>query len=145
MKMPSHITTTVIGFTDRMPDLMAAADLFITKSGTVSVSEGIYAKVPMFLDATTGVLAWERFNHSFITNNGLGRSITSQHELPRIVEEVLADKSKRKQFKKNFALLEIRDPRQEIKALVEQLLNEQQVAEQEKGHERNSPVPVIVS
>jgi len=45
---------------------MAASDLCITKSGSVSVCETIYSNLPVLLDATSDVLRWEQFNHRFI-------------------------------------------------------------------------------
>lgn len=35
---PSHISTTLLSFTDRMSDILAIADLLITKSGSISFS-----------------------------------------------------------------------------------------------------------
>src|SRR5262249_25768780 len=81
LNFPSHISYTVVGFTQKMADLMAVADLFITKSGTVSVCEAIYSNLPLLVDATTGVLAWEQFNHQFIKKHGFGDIISKPDDI----------------------------------------------------------------
>src|SRR5207237_3814499 len=75
LKLAPHITMTIIGFTDRISDLMAIADILITKSGSVSVNEALYMNLPMILDATSHLLSWEKYNHTFIEQHQLGISL----------------------------------------------------------------------
>lgn len=44
-----EIPTTVFGFVPNMPELMAAADIFITKAGPNSICEAFIAKLPVVL------------------------------------------------------------------------------------------------
>ncbi|MBN1220752.1 MAG: glycosyltransferase [Anaerolineae bacterium] len=44
-----EITTTIFGFVDNMPELMGAADIFITKAGPGSISEAFVAKLPLII------------------------------------------------------------------------------------------------
>ena len=89
---PEHISKSIIGFTERIADLMALSDLLITKSGSVSVCEAIYMQVPMLLDATSTVLKWEQFNHHFIKKNQFGDSIKKFTNLTSLVTTLLANK-----------------------------------------------------
>lgn len=85
VKVPYHITMTIMGFTDRMPDIMAMSNVLITKCGTVSVMEAIHAQVPLLLDCTSRVLTWEAFNIDFVTQQGFGEGIYSLKNLDNLL------------------------------------------------------------
>ncbi|HLE76574.1 MAG TPA: glycosyltransferase [Candidatus Babeliales bacterium] len=123
IKFPEHITKTVLGFTDKMPAIMAISDLFITKPGSVSINEAIYTEVPILLDNTTKTIAWEKFNSGFILDTGIGEVITKYNQIIPLVTNLLTDKEKRSQIKKNFQKLTHKNPEQEIRLLVKQILN----------------------
>ena len=61
----------VIGFTDRVYEYMAWADLVLTKPGGITMFESIFSELP--------ILAWEPFleqeknNARFLVKRGLGR------------------------------------------------------------------------
>lgn len=108
------ITTTMMPFTERISDLMASADLLITKSGSVSVCEAIYANLPMLLDATTStVLRWEQFNHELIMKHNFGNVIKNTEEIKPKVCEALGNlniyKQNLMQFKKKNPIKEIQE------------------------------------
>src|SRR5690606_9201037 len=87
--IPAHITLTIIDFTDRIADYMTLADIIITKSGSISVCEGIIMNTPLLLDATSTVLPWERFNHHFITTHQFGDIITKHSHIGPLVSSLL--------------------------------------------------------
>lgn len=120
---PSHITKTALGFTNQMSALMAISDLFITKSGSVSVNEAIYTGLPMLIDNTSGALAWEKFNSSFVTEHGFGDVITKYYQIAPMVTELLRNKKKLEEIKKNFESFSKKNPEQEFRLLVKQILN----------------------
>ena len=61
---------TVIGFTDRIPELFRAADLLVTKAGPGALAEANAAKLPVVVyDYVPGQ---ERGNVDFVRANGLG-------------------------------------------------------------------------
>src|SRR5438045_9662837 len=80
-----HISSFVIGFTENIADYMTMSDLIITKSGTLSVCESLYKNLPLFLDATSSILVWEKFNHTFIKNQGFGISIANYNEVVPLI------------------------------------------------------------
>ena len=118
---PKHITVSILGFTNRIPELMNISDLLITKSGSITVNEAIYAQVPILLDATTTVLRWEAFNHKFIEKNGFGTIVKKYKNIPKLVTHLLTP-SEQEIMKKNLALFDKKNPEQEIKLLVRNLL-----------------------
>lgn len=119
---PPHITKSIIGFTSRMPDLMKISDLFITKSGSVSFNEGIYGHLPMILDGTSGVLNWEKLNHQFVENYKLGTVVKKLFRLPQMVTELISDKDKLSEIKKNFEQFTQKNPEQELRLLIKKIL-----------------------
>jgi processive 1,2-diacylglycerol beta-glucosyltransferase len=119
---PKHISHTILGFTNHIPELMSITNLLITKSGSVTVNEGIYGHVPMLLDATSTVLQWEQFNHHFIKKHGLGNVVKKSYRIPQIVTKLLSTEEQAR-IKMNFALFDKKNPKHEIRLLVKQLLS----------------------
>jgi UDP-N-acetylglucosamine:LPS N-acetylglucosamine transferase len=116
----------VVGFTDRIADYMAAADLLITKSGTVSVCEAIKIKVPILLDQTSGgALAWEAYNAQLIANKGFGEVITSFTELPNLVHELLQEEEQT-QIRSRLRAFDTNSFNVKIQELVRELLPEKE-------------------
>ena len=68
----------VVGFTDRVYEYMAQADLVLTKPGGITLFEAIFSELPM--------LAWEPFleqekrNADFLVRRGLGRVAAKEPE-----------------------------------------------------------------
>ena len=80
----------VLGFTDRVYDYMARADLVLTKPGGITLFETIFSELPM--------LAWEPFleqeknNARFLVKRGLGRVAPKEpEECLRAIRELIYD------------------------------------------------------
>lgn len=123
LKIPSHISMSIIGFTKNIADYMSLADLLITKSGTLSIGEALYKNVPLFLDKTSTLLPWEEFNHDFIKKNECGMSITNYLEVVPVITRMLTNENELDKYKNNSKQLEKRDFSQEFKKLVEKILS----------------------
>jgi processive 1,2-diacylglycerol beta-glucosyltransferase len=121
--LPSHITLTTIGFTDRISDLMSVADLCITKSGSVSFCETIYMNLPVILDATVEPLAWERANHRFVIRHNFGQLLEKYADLPIMVDNLLSQPDKLNMYKKNLHSMPKKHGGTEIKRIINQMLN----------------------
>ena len=117
-----YITITVLGFTERISDLLAMADLLITKSGSVSFAEGITMKVPMILDATATLLYWERLNHTLLTAHNWGVCLKKVEHLNHAILAILGDRVKYEYMKQNIAAFTTHRLDQEIKPIIKQLL-----------------------
>lgn len=120
--LPAHITLTIIGFTERMSDLMSIADLFITKSGSVSVCEAVYMNLPMIIDATSTPLSWEYANHRFIKRHSFGTLIKQVDELPSVVSHLLQNKDLLATYKNNLIKMPKKHGGIEIRQLIEKML-----------------------
>ncbi len=119
---PKHISKTVLGFTKEISDVMAVADLFITKSGSISVYEALYMNLPMLFDATTSVLLWEQFNHHFIKKNGFGDNVTDYTAIAPITEDML-NPQRLRVIKNNLHKLKKLHGCNEIRLLIEKILH----------------------
>ena len=120
--LPPYLTITVIGFTDKIADLMAITDLFITKSGSVSVNEAIYMNLPMILDATGPLLRWEAKNHKFVQKNQFGISLTDISMLPAIVDTLLNSAHKLSAYGQRLKSFEKKHGGTERKKLINEML-----------------------
>ncbi len=122
INFPKYITLTVFDFIEEMADLMAVADICITKSGTVSIIETLYSDLPMLLDATNNVLEWEQFNHNFIKRNNFGESIKSHKDIITQVSYYLSHPAYLEQLKHNIASFKKKKFDVEIKKIIENIL-----------------------
>lgn len=122
-----YITITVIGFTERISDLLAMADLLITKSGSVSFAEGITMNVPMILDATATLLYWERLNHILLTTHNWGVCLKKVGDLNTAILAILGDRVKYQHMKQNIAAFTTHRLDQEIKLIIQKLLIQQTI------------------
>jgi len=125
ISFPPHISKTILGFTQRIADLMTITDLLITKSGGASVCEAIYMNVPMLLDATSAVPQWEQLNQTFIAKHHFGEIIKKYNAIPGLVIKYLADKKLLSTIKNNLEAYKKKNGGKEIKKLVDQTLNMQ--------------------
>ena len=78
------VPMTVLGFTDKIPELMRSADLLVTKAGPGTLAEANAAQIPVVVyDYVPGQ---ERGNVDFVRNNGIGEvAIDSTIEVVRAV------------------------------------------------------------
>ena len=68
MAAPARHQVTVLGFTDRVPALLQAADLVVTKPGGLISSEALASGTPMLItDPTPGE---EQQNKDYLLENG---------------------------------------------------------------------------
>jgi UDP-N-acetylglucosamine:LPS N-acetylglucosamine transferase len=68
--MPARMPLRVLGFVDTIPELMGASDILISKSGTLTLCEGLLAGLPILMyDAIPGQ---EDGNVDYLTQGGAG-------------------------------------------------------------------------
>lgn len=122
--IPEHISYTIVPYTQKVADLIAIADLVITKSGSVSVYEAVHIGIPLLLDATSPLLKWEKLNHNFIQQNGFGLSIDNLFDLSAQVDTLFAQNNNQLNSMKK-QLLQFNKPvtQQIIPQLVHTLIN----------------------
>ena len=122
INLPKNITISMIGFTDRISDLMAVSDLLITKPGPGSACEAIASNLPMILDVTNKPLWWEQMNIDFVISHGFGDSVKNFRNLPELICKYLKDKKHLESVKKKIVKFKKTDFRKNIKNLLQQII-----------------------
>ena len=86
---PKHRVEGFVNAED-MAKRMRAADMFIGKAGGLTIWEAIQCE-SIFLPLKELIYLLEEENVKFLVENNLGKEVKKTKDLPRIVEEVLAD------------------------------------------------------
>jgi processive 1,2-diacylglycerol beta-glucosyltransferase len=87
-----------LGWTDRVPELMAAADVLITKPGGLTISEALAAGLPLIL--THPIPGPEERHVRYLVKNGVALYAASLDDIPRLVGDLLAHPEKRAAIEK---------------------------------------------
>lgn len=89
--LPKGVTISLIGFTNKIAQLMSISDVLITKPGPNSVCEGLQSCVPMILDQTFGTIWWEQLNIDFMVKHGFAESLTDVADLEKTLRKYFID------------------------------------------------------
>jgi processive 1,2-diacylglycerol beta-glucosyltransferase len=80
-----------MGFTDRVADYMAAADLLVTKPGPGSLSEAFQEGLPVVVADARDTIPMERFNVRFVEEKDLGLVVPRWQDVPEAVARLASD------------------------------------------------------
>ncbi|MBV8244922.1 MAG: hypothetical protein JOZ38_03290 [Candidatus Eremiobacteraeota bacterium] len=110
---------TVLGYTDKIPQLMRAADLLVTKAGPGSLAEANVAQIPSVVyDYVPGQ---ERGNIDFVRRNGIGIVALTTPEVVRAVKMLVAHPERVKAMRELQAAVAPHQSARRIAALIEQI------------------------
>jgi len=123
LKIPPHISLSIIGFTNKIADYMAMSDILISKSGTLSVCEALYMNLPILLDATSTALPWEKFNHHFIKKHHFGDCIKRYEDIIPLIGDLKANNLINR-YKNNIKQQEKKLCPTEIKRVIERIVKQ---------------------
>ena len=113
---------TVMGFTDKVPELMRTADLLVTKAGPGTLAEANAAQLPVVVyDYIPGQ---ERGNVEFVRYNGIGEvAIHSTAEVVRAVQRLVCNPSLLERMRRNQEVVAPKRSSRRIAALIAQMAN----------------------
>lgn len=97
IKPPSRHRVKVLGFTDQMRTLMAAADLLVTKPGGLTVSEALACGLPMAM--INPIPGQEERNSDYLLENGAAVKASSAAALTGKIEDALSDAKRLKEMR----------------------------------------------
>src|SRR5579871_3274529 len=108
---------TVMGFTDKIPELMRTSDLLVTKAGPGTLAEANAAQLPVVVyDYVPGQ---ERGNVDFVRSNGIGLvAINSAAEVRRAVERLVRNAALVDNMRRNQELVAPKRSSRRIVALI---------------------------
>lgn len=99
---PSN-SMTVLGYTDKVADLMAISNLIITKPGPGTINEAMAMKLPILIDNTGTSLFWERSNVDLVINYNIGERIRNFNQIKQMLNTFLIDQKVQENIQHSFA------------------------------------------
>lgn len=93
----------VLGFTDKIPELMEVSDVIITKPGGLTVTESLAKNIPMIIPYF--IPGQEEENAEVLVNAGAAIKVDSINELDEVVEVLMKDPSKMLWLKQNMGAM----------------------------------------
>jgi len=111
---------TILGFTNKMPELMRAADLLVTKAGPGTLAEANAAQLPMVVyDYVPGQ---ERGNVEFVRRNGIGEvAITSTAAVVRALRGLVRNEARLAAMRRAQEIVAPKRSSRRIAALIAQM------------------------
>lgn len=122
IKFNENVSYTLIGFTERVATLMAASDVFITKTGPNSIMEAIYMELPIIVDNTSKLLFWEKLNRDFVSNNRIGDKIDKIEQLNLLIKKFYQNKDYYQNIKNNLKKIEKKNFIESFSNLIDEIL-----------------------
>ncbi len=92
IRPPSRHRVQVLGFTEKMRGLMAAADLLVTKPGGLTVSEALACGLPMVV--VNPIPGQEERNSDYLLGNGAAAAANAPAALTGVVDGLLSSQAR---------------------------------------------------
>lgn len=92
IRVPARHRAKILGYTDKMRALMAAADLLVTKPGGLTVSEALACGLPMAL--VSPIPGQEERNADFLLENGAALKAATPDALAAELEDLLSSETR---------------------------------------------------
>jgi len=98
LRPPSRHRVRIVGFTDKMRELMSVADLLVTKPGGLTVSEALACGLPMVL--INPIPGQEERNADYLLENGAAVKANSSASLTAKVEDLLSSPARMSEMRR---------------------------------------------
>ena len=112
---------SILGYTNKMNDILASVDLLITKPGGLTTTEALLKEVPMIIPYY--IPGQEEENLDFLTNCGAAIRTTKKYTLPVIVKVLIDNPSRIDCLKHNIKSIKKTSSAKDICDLVIQALS----------------------
>ncbi|TCT14685.1 UDP-N-acetylglucosamine:LPS N-acetylglucosamine transferase [Natranaerovirga pectinivora] len=94
---------TIVGFTNKIDEIIKGSDFLVGKPGGITLFESIISKVPFVILKPD--LGQEKENCKFIRENNIGIIVNNELELKNKVKELLDDEGYIERYKERLALI----------------------------------------
>lgn len=117
---------SALGFTPNISDIMALSDVLITKAGPATMNESVHMKLPLIIDASSGILKWEKAGIDLMEENNFGKSFKDLDGLINVVKEYskLTDQDKNKIYQNSAEIIPV-ITQEKIQNLVQEIFDKQ--------------------
>ena len=119
---PADVSVTIMGFTDRIADLMRMSDLVITKSGPTSICEAVSLGIPVIVDRTQRALWWEIINIDFVTKHGFGDALCGMRKFPKLIKRYIEDDAYTEKIRENIRNFAFPDAAERVHAVIDEMI-----------------------
>ncbi len=107
-----------LGFTDRVADYLAAADLLVTKPGPGSLAEAFHMGVPVIAARDRYTVPQERFNARMVEERGLGVVVQHWRDIPEAAARLARDPAALGLLRRKLEALPANHALEEVLAIV---------------------------
>lgn len=121
IKLNPKNSITIMGFTEKIADLMTLSDLMITKPGPGVINEAIATHLPVLIDKTAPSISWERANINLVIQYGIGDAITDIKNLPKLLNQYLFNTPFQEKLEQAFNQLPSNEFNEKVKDLVDSM------------------------
>lgn len=121
----SYKDTKILGYTNRISDLMDVSDFVITKPGGVTISEALVKKLPILI--MSPIPGQEERNARFLTNTGAAARIFRNEDLDSIFCQVLDNPLRLRQMREMADYLAKPDASNKIADLIENISTQRDI------------------
>lgn len=102
----------VLGFTDKVPELMEIAEIVVTKPGGLTTSESLASGLPMLV--ISPIPGQEEENAQFLEEKGVGIWLKKEQEPDEVIKELFNNEEKIKKMKERVKLFAKKDSTESI-------------------------------
>ncbi|MGL4912129.1 MAG: MGDG synthase family glycosyltransferase [Romboutsia sp.] len=120
---PHDKSVCVLGYTNKMNDILASIDVLITKPGGLTTTEALLKDVPMIVPYY--IPGQEEENLEFLTNCGAALRTTKKYTLSVLLKVLIDDSSRLDMLKRNIKSIRKFNSSQNIADLVVDILSEE--------------------
>ena len=113
----------VLGFTNKMNDLLASVDVLVSKPGGLTTTEALLKDLPMIIPYY--IPGQEEENLDFLSNCGAALKPTKKFTLTVLLKVLIDDPTRLDMLKRNIQSIRKSDSAQNIANLVEEILIKQ--------------------
>ena len=103
VKFNPNVTARILGFVDNVYEYMEIADLLISKSGGITVSESLAKELPLLVIAP--IMGQETRNSDFLIKHGAAIKIDATPQLAGVLEDLTACPEKIEDLRAHIRLI----------------------------------------
>ncbi len=110
----------VLGFTNRISELMSFCDVLVTKPGGLTTTEALARQIPLIVPYY--IPGQEEENLDFLLNNGLCLKTTDKYSLKILVELLIQNPQRLQRIRENLKLVSKNDSAQNIASMLDEMI-----------------------